>query len=64
MSKVGSLTQEVQEIVEENPFRLSTEILDEVALRFSNRPSMKNFAVEIAKFEIRQIQEDLMTFRV
>ena len=64
MSKVGSLTQEVQEIVEENPFRLSTEILDEVALRFSNRPEMKNFAVEIAKFEIRQIQEDLMTFRI
>jgi len=64
MSKVGSLTQEVQEIVEENPFRLSTEILDEVALRFSNRPDMKNFAVEIAKFEIRQIQEDLMTFRI
>lgn len=63
MSKVGSLTQEVQEIVEENPFRLSTEILEEVALRFSNRPEMKNFAVEIAKFEIRQIQEDLMTFR-
>ena len=64
MSKVGSLTQEVQEIVEENPFRLSTEILDEVALRFSNRPDMRNFAVEIAKFEIRQIQEDLMTFRI
>ena len=63
MSKVGSLTQEVQEIVEENPFRLSTEILDEVALRFSNRPDMKNFAVEIARFEIRQIQEDVMTFR-
>ena len=63
MSKVGSLTQEVQEIVEENPFRVSTEILEEVALRFSNRPEMKNFAVEIAKFEIRQIQEDLMTFR-
>jgi dihydroneopterin aldolase len=64
MSKVGSLTQEVQEIVEENPFRLSTEILEEVALHFSNRPEMKNFAVEIAKFEIRQIQEDLMTFRI
>jgi len=64
MSKVGSLTQEVQEIVEENPFRLSTEILDEVALRFSNRPEMRNFAVEIAKFEIRKIQEDLMTFRI
>lgn len=64
MSKVGSLTQEVQEIVEENPFRLSTEILDEVALRFSNRPDMRNFAVEIAKFEIRKIQEDLMTFRI
>lgn len=63
MSKVGSLTQEVQEIVEENPFRLSTDILEEVSLRFSNRPEFQKFAVEIARFEIRQIQEDLMEFR-
>lgn len=59
MSAIGSLVQEVQEIVEDSAFRSEEEIIMQIEERFNNRPEFRNFAIEIARYEFKTIQNDL-----
>ena len=61
MSAMGSLVQEVQEIVEECAFRSEEEVLTRIEERFSN-PIERKIALEMARFEFNTIIDDLRGF--
>lgn len=61
MSAMGSLVQEVQEIVEECAFRSEEEVITRIEERFSNSIERK-IALEMARFEFNTIIDDLRGF--
>jgi CRISPR/Cas system-associated endoribonuclease Cas2 len=62
MSKIGSVVQEVQEIVEDFAFYSEQQVIEQIENQFANRPQEKMFALEMARQEFRVIQEDLRRF--
>jgi len=62
MSKMGEMVQEIQEIVEDSFVHDEEEILRRVGERFQNRLEFQRYAIEIAKFEIKTIKQNLEQF--